>query len=155
MWNGQCISTTWFRGSSWRSGCFRWMKMSRREFCSSVSEPGDICGCLHPFDSIVLKWSWGIPISVYSSVTQVLPFQGPHLQNHYGEVDRRDSERKGVRGCFSTHPYGDVHVQLQGRWEKCFLDTSQPMRSCFVDSLVPWTPASLFLPHDSHGMRMG
>lgn len=51
----------------------------------------------------------------YSSLTQTLFVQGSQLQNHHGKGHGCDSEKKGVRGCFHTSPYGDVRVQLQGR----------------------------------------
>ena len=59
-----------------------------------------------------------ILLLAYSSWTQMLFVQGSQVQNHHGKGYRCDSERKGVRGCFHTSPYGDFHEQLPGRGGK-------------------------------------
>lgn len=54
----------------------------------------------------------------YSPLTQMLIIQGSQVQNHHGKGYGWDSEIKGIRGCFHTSLYGDIHVQLQGRGGK-------------------------------------
>lgn len=122
-----------------------------------VSESGDICGCLHYFDSVVPRRGWRIciPASSIFSIDTNADRSGITGPESPWERIRMGLGDKGDQRMFShislwRHP----RATSGKRWKKCLLDTSWPRRACFLDSLVSWTSASLCPPPDSYRMRM-
>lgn len=122
-----------------------------------ISESGDIWRCLHYFDSIVPRWSWGIctpASSIFLIDTNAVRSGITGPESPWKRIWMWLRE-KGSRRMFShISLWRRPCAALGKRWKKCFLDTSGPRRASFLGRLVPRTSASLFLPPDSYSTRM-
>jgi hypothetical protein len=159
MWNGEWTSMTWFRGLSLRNGCSRGLKWAGKTVTQICQNPGSYMECLQYSDSVVLRQNWEICVSassIFLSDTNAMVLES-HSQTHQWECRQMwlRKKKKEVRGC-SLHVLMERTIcSFREDVGKCFLDPSQPMRTCFLGSFVPWALVDLFLPPESNAVRIG